>query len=258
MRFIGILGVLLINLVCAEEGDSQPLPGTNGWSIDLGGDYTWENFTISPNPSYSGNTGGVIGRITYQAPWDFFGQARTVYNLGPLSSKGDGSSSFHEWYMELVGGWCFPLLYDWSFTPYVGLGIDYLHNHLDAGPTNAALKLNYQSYYAIAGFDTHYAWKNIMVGFQFDCFPIFTQGVETSSIDALWLTSSRVGFDGRLPISFRVPSNQWTRDIWLEISPYYRFMPIGHASAIGLSHRNLDEWGAFITLRFMISKQRMK
>ena len=69
-----------------------------GWSFDLGGTYTWMSFTTPP--TYSGSTGGILGKVTYQQPWAFFGQARSFYNLGTLSSSLN-STNLYEWTMEL-------------------------------------------------------------------------------------------------------------------------------------------------------------
>lgn len=59
-----------------------------GWSVDVGGSYTW--MSLSTPPTYTGSTGGVLAKISYQVPDAFFGQARSFYNsclghpIGPL------------------------------------------------------------------------------------------------------------------------------------------------------------------------------
>ncbi len=225
--------------------------GPDGWSIDLGGQYTWMSF--STPPTYTGSTGGVVGKLTYQVPWAFFGQARTVYNLGPLSSSLN-ESGFHEWYMEFVGGYCFPVCRDLTFTPYAGLGFDYLSDDHSAYSTISAIKLRYRTYYAMAGFDTHYAWENWTAGLQFDCFPIFNQYLKVKSLPgAAWILSNRVGFDIRLPVAYKLPIPcRGVNDIWLELAPYYRWLPIGPSTILGLPSRNLDQWGVFLTFRFFL------
>ena len=88
---------------CREVPQYNPYK-PQGWSFDIGGDYTWMSFS-SP-PTFSGSTGGVVGKLTYEEPRAFFGQARSVYNLGRLSSS-KNKTSFREWYSEFVGGYCF-------------------------------------------------------------------------------------------------------------------------------------------------------
>ena len=79
----------------------------------------------STPPTYSGPTGGVLGKVTYQVPDSFFGQARSYYNIGPLSSS-INRTSFQESYSEFVGGYCITAMENWTITPYAGLGFDFL------------------------------------------------------------------------------------------------------------------------------------
>ncbi len=230
-----------LGLLFAQESEECIPLGPNGWSIDIGGEYTWMAFTTPP--TYSGSTGGVIGKVTYQMPWDFFGQARTAYNAGPLSN-----TSFHEWYLEFVGGYSLFVYQNWMFTPYVGIGLDFLSNK----PSST---LEYQTYYALIGFDTHYASEDWAIGIQFDSFPIFNQYLQVEGLpEAAWTLDSRVGFDARLPIAYRLPLSSYKviQHIWLELTPYYRWLPIGESNALALPERNLNQWGAFLTFRFFL------
>src|SRR5579862_7452394 len=98
------LFLLSASAVFANTYKCKEIPQCNpykpqGWSFDIGGDYTWMSF--STPPTYSGSTGGVLGKLTYEKPKAFFGQARTVYNLGRLSSS-KNKASVHEWYSEFV------------------------------------------------------------------------------------------------------------------------------------------------------------
>lgn len=118
---IRILSILLL-LASASFGAlplkkeiPQPAPKKpQGWSFDIGGTYTW--MSVSTPPTYSGNTGGVLGKISYQVPGSFFGQARSFYNIGPLSSSLN-KTSFQESYSEFVGGYCIAALKNWTITP---------------------------------------------------------------------------------------------------------------------------------------------
>ena len=232
---------------CFENPSVLKCDRYNAWSIDVGGQYTWMSFTTPP--TFKGNTGGVIGKLTYEKPWDFFGQLRTIYNLGPLKSSVN-RSRFNEWYLELAGGYCFPLWRKWTFTPYVGVGFDYIHDNHSAYSTVSSIQLRYQTYYAIAGFDTHYTWKYWKLGAQFDCLPIFNQYLKIKTLTGeAWTMDRRVGFDGRLPIAWKIPVDT---EIWLELAPYYRFFPIGDSDVLGLPNRNLNQWGAFFTFRFFM------
>jgi hypothetical protein len=216
-----------------------------GWSLDLGGTYTWMSLTTPP--TYSGSTGGFQAKVTHQKPWSVFGQARSFYNLGTLSSSLN-NTSLNEWYMEFVGGYSFPILKNWSFTPYAGLGIDFLHDYHDGYSSFNPIQLRYNLYYAVAGFDTHYTWCNWMLGLQADCLPTFNQYLNIKALpQAAWELSTRTGAAVRLPIAYR-----FVKNCWVELAPYYRWLPIGKAQVLGLPHRNLTQWGAFVTLRFFI------
>lgn len=216
-----------------------------GWSFDIGGQYTWMSF--STPPTFSGSTGGVMGKLTYQKPWEFFGQARTIYNIGPLSSSLN-DSSFSEWYSEFVGGYCFYVLEGLTITPYAGLGLDFIWDHRSAYDSISSIQLKYNIYYALAGFDTHYMWCDWMFGLQVDCLPTFNQYLKVSTLTgAAWTLENRVGAAARLPIAYR-----YARDFWLELTPYYRFFPIGSSDPLRLPERNLNQWGAFVTFRFFL------
>ncbi len=216
-----------------------------GWSIDLGGDYTWMSF--STPPSYSGNTGGVVGKLSYEQPCAFFGQARSIYNLGTLSSSVN-KTKFHEWYSEFVGGYCFSPSDNWMLTPYVGLGLDFLSDHHTGYSSIAPIQLKYTIYYALAGVKIHYSWEDWMLGLQVDCLPTFNQYLRIKSLaEAAWILKNRTGAAVQLPIAFKCGTN-----FWLELAPYYRFLPIGASEVLGLSSRNLNQWGAFLTLRFFL------
>ena len=80
-----LLSILSFAGSASAQEPSEQLAKPEGWSLDVGGTYTWMSFTTPP--TYSGSTGGIQGKITYQKPWAFFGQARSFYNLGTLSSS---------------------------------------------------------------------------------------------------------------------------------------------------------------------------
>jgi hypothetical protein len=242
-----ILGLLVSasSLFAQEQSNinEEVKDNPDGWSFDVGGTYTFVE--ISTPPTYHGSTGGVLGKLTYQKHDEFFGQARTFYNLGPLDSSFT-KSRFYEWYTEFVGGYCFQPIKNWTITPYVGLGIEFLHDDHHRHHAVPPIKLRYNLFYAVAGFDTHYAWTDWMLGLQVDCLPTFNQYLRVKSLyDAAWVLKNRVGADVRLPVAYRYVMN-----FWIELAPYYRYMPIGHSDALGLPHRNLNEWGVFLTFRF--------
>lgn len=221
-----------------------------GWSLDLGGQYTWMSFT-SP-PTFNGNTGGAHGSITYQKPNSFFGQIRSIYNIGTLTSRVN-SAKDTEWYTELLGGYSFLLSkagcpFRWTMTPYAGLGLDFLNDHRSAYASIAAIKLKYQLYYALVGFDIRYANQNWSIAAQGECFPTFQEYLSIPALrGAAWKMNQRVGFAVRLPVAYRL-----VKDIWLEAAPYYRLLPIGASSVLSLPSRNLHQWGIFATFRFFI------
>ena len=226
---------------CTSEVWNDP----EGWSFDVGGQYTWMHFTTPP--TYTGNTGGVSGKITYQKPWSFFGEFRTIYNLGKLTSSVNESHDY-EWYNEGVAGYSFPIYSHWTITPYAGVGLDCLQDNHTAYSTFSAIQLKYRLYYAIGGIDTRYYWKKWYLGLQVDCLPTFSQYLSIGSLKgAAWTLTERVGWAARLPIGCKVHDK-----IWLELTPYFRFLPIGSSSVLSLPERNLNQWGGFARLRFYI------
>lgn len=231
-----------------SEGKNTPQQSTEkpqGWSLDIGGAYTWMSF--STPPTYSGSTGGVLGKLSFQQPNAFFGQARSIYNLGRLSSSLN-KTRLHEWYLEFVGGYCVSALKNWTITPYAGLGLDFLSDHHTGYSFISPIRLKYTIYYAVAGLETHYTWQNWMMGLQVDCLPTFNQYLRVKSLsEAAWILKNRTGVALHLPVAYRYVMN-----FWLEFAPYYRFLPIGASDVLGLPKRNLNQWGAFLTFRFFL------
>lgn len=228
-----------------KENSECPLPKPEGWSLDIGGAYTWMSF-LTP-PTYSGSTGGLLGKVSYQLPKAFFGQVRSYYNLGPLSSSVN-RARFHESYTEWVGGYCFSALKNWTITPYAGVGFDFLSVHQTGYSTIAPIGLKYSIYYALAGLETHYTWQKWMLGLQVDCFPTFNQNLKVEDLsEDDWILKNRVGVEVQLPVAYR-----YVRNYWLELAPYYRFLPIGASDILDLPQRNLNQWGAFLTFRFYL------
>jgi hypothetical protein len=216
-----------------------------GWSFDFGGQYTW--VALSTPPTFSGSTGGVMGKITYQKPREFFGQLRTVYNIGPLKNS-ENRADFSEWYTEFVGGYSCFVTENWSITPYAGLGLDFLHSHQTAYSTFSSITLHYAIYYAVGGLEVKYTQDNWMIGLQADCLPMFNEYLQITTLSGVaWKLTNRVGAGVRIPVAYRYAQN-----FWLELTPYYRYLPIGSSSALGLPERNVNQAGAFVTFRFFL------
>lgn len=225
-------------LECAPEAPQ-------GWAFDIGGSYSWMSF--STPPTYSDSTGGVLGKVTYQVPDSFFGQARSYYNIGPLSSSVN-ETSFQESYSEFVGGYCITAVKNWTITPYAGLGFDFLFDDHTGYGSVAPINLSYTIYYAVVGVETHYVWTDWTLGLRLDCIPTFNQYLRVDSLsEAAWVLKNRTGVEVQLPFSYRYAMNYW-----LEFAPYYRFLPIGASSTLGLPDRDLNQWGAFVTFRFFL------
>jgi hypothetical protein len=243
------LFIVLITAVFASAAQPQvapcPVYKPQGWSFGVGGTYTWMSFS-SP-PTFSGSTGGVFGKITYQMPDFFFGQARTYYNIGPLSSS-INDTSFQESYSEFVAGYSVTAGKNWTITPYAGLGFDFLFDNRPRYGTTFPIDLKYTIYYAVAGVETHYVWTDWTLGLQLDCFPTFNQYLKIKGLPgAAWTLKNRVGAEVQIPVAYR-----YARNYWLELTPYYRFFPIGHSHVLALPERNLNQWGAFLNFRFFL------
>lgn len=239
-----------VSAILAGMSENKAPPQTKlkkpqGWSLNVGGTYTW--MSISTPPTFSGSTGGVLGKVSYQQPDAYFGQARTYYNIGPLSSSVN-KSSFHEWYTEFVGGYCITALENWTITPYAGLGLDFLSDSHTGYSSILPIELKYSIYYAIIGFETHYAWQDWTLGLQLDCLPTFHQYLKVETLsEAAWTLDQRTGVEVQLPVAYKYAMN-----FWLELAPYYRFFPIGDSDSLDLLDRNLNQWGAFLTFRFFL------
>lgn len=231
--------------MCKRSCVDYSYQGPEGWSFDLGGQYTWMQFTTPP--TFSGSTGGVVGKITYQKADEFYGQLRTVYNAGSLSGS-HRSSRDSEWYTEVVGGYCISAGRWWTITPYAGFGFDFLTDHKKAFSSFPPITLFYRIYYVPIGIEFKYAQDTWYIGAQIDCFPTFNQYLVIKGLKgAAWKLSERVGWDARLPVGFKLANH-----CWIELAPYYRLLPIGSSNVLGLPHRNLNEYGAFVAFRFFI------
>ncbi len=253
MKKIFLSASLLLSLYAFADSSmespepAQPKPCLNphGWSFDIGGLYTWMSFTTPP--TFKGSTGGVIGKVTYQEPKSFYGQLRSIYNSGSLSSS-QANSNDNEWYTEFVAGYTFCALPSWTITPYAGVGLDYLNDDKKAYSTVAAINLHYRTNYSIFGFDTQYSWSCYYLGVQAECLPVFNQYLSIGGLSgASWKMDSKVGMAVRIPIGFK-----FSNHIWLELAPYYRLLPIGKSSVLSLPSRSLNQWGGAFALRFFI------
>jgi hypothetical protein len=228
-----------------KETPKPTIPRPEGWAFDIGGIYTWMSF--STPPTYTGSTGGVLAKLTYQKPDTFFGQARSIYNIGPLSSSLN-DASLQEWYSEFVAGYCVTAVKNWTITPYAGLGLDFLFDHHAGYGAILPIHLDYSIYYALIGLETHYVWQDWTLGLQIDCIPTFNQYLTIGSLsEAAWVLKNRTGVAVQLPVSYR-----YARNFWLEFAPYYRFLPVGSSDVLGLPSRNLNEVGLFLIFRFFI------
>lgn len=216
-----------------------------GWSFEFGGQYTWMSLTTPP--TFHGNTGGVEGQIGYQIPWAFYGNLRSVYNIGPFSSS-QRDSSDNEWYTEIVGGYCCSSCLVWVVTPYAGVALDFYNDHQKAYSIFAPVTLHYRSYYAIFGVDVRYVQPNWYIALQADCLPVFHQYLSIGGLSGTaYKMDQRVGAAVRLPVAWRLPYN-----IWVELTPYYRLLPIGRSSELSLPERTLNQWGAFLSWRYYL------
>ena len=216
-----------------------------GWSFDIGGSL---HLDLIFNSSYLFRKHRRLsGQDHVSSAQFFFGQARSYYNIGPLSSSVN-STSFQESYSEFVGGYCITAMPNWTITPYAGLGFDFLFDDRTGYASIAPIDLKYTVYYAIAGFETHYAWQNWKLGLQFDCLPTFNQYLKIGGLSgAAWTLKNRVGAEVQVPFAYR-----YARNYWLEFAPYYRFFPFGTSSVLKLPERDLSQWGAFVTFRFFL------
>jgi hypothetical protein len=126
--------------------------------------------------------------------------------------------------------------------------MDFLSDHHTGYSTVSSIKLTYAIYYGIGGLKAHYNWENWMLGLQLDCFPTFNQYLRVRSLSkAAWVLKNRTGAEVQLPFAYR-----YFKNFWLEFAPYYRFLPIGSSHHLGLPHRNLNQWGIFVSFRFFL------
>lgn len=224
--------------VATDEQKNIP----EGMSFVVGGQYTWMSFTTPP--TFTGSTGGALAKITYERPFSFFGEVRTFFSKGSLSSSVN-SSGDTEWYTEAVGGYCFAFHETVRFTPFLGVGLDYLWDNKGGYGSIAPIDLKYQTEYLLAGFSLGYFQPNWNIGIKGSCLPIYSQFLSIGGLTgAAWNMKHRVGAEVDLPIGFRV-----SQRLWLELVPYYRFFPIGASQVLGLPSRFLNEWGGVVSVR---------
>lgn len=226
-------------------GAASLLAQDKGLSFDLGVQYTWMSFTTPP--TFTGSTGGAHARVTYEQPESFYGQVRSVYNVGELSSNARGTN-FWETYTEFVGGYSFCVAPCWTLTPNAGIGFDFMTDSQKPFDGFPGIQLNYHVHYAIVGLQTRYTYHKWAVGLQLDCLPTFDQFLNIGDLtSSSWRLRNRVGWDVRLPVGYRL-----SQHIWLEVAPYYRYLPIGQINLLSLPARNLNQWGAFVTFRYVL------
>ncbi|MEI6531808.1 MAG: hypothetical protein WCN87_03210 [Chlamydiota bacterium] len=233
---------------CAPQCPKEYI-GPYGQSLDVGIQYAWFAFT-SP-PDFTGSTIGAMARVTYQVPDQLFGQMRFAYNNGSLWST-QATSRNTDTYFDFLGGYCFNLNSQWTVTPYIGLGFDFITDNKAAytdGITQVpAIKLHYQTDYAVAGFETRYSWCKWSIAGQFEWLPSFNQYLTISTLDgSAWNMHWNSNYAIRIPVSYKI-----SKCVWLEVAPFYRYFAIGSSDVLGLPERNMNQVGAFAALRFFL------
>lgn len=216
-----------------------------GWSIDVGANYTWSSFTTPP--TYTGNTGGIQAKATYEEPSHIFSQFRALYNLGHLGSQ-QNSCKEYQWRGEVVGGYCFSIASDWTVTPYGGIGVDLLTDDHSAYASVSSIQLSYETFYGIIGLNSRYTQNRWSFATQIECLPVLRQALSIKDVaGASWGLKRRVGLSVELPIGYNAKE-----DIWIEVSPFYRWMPVGVSDTLALPQRDLRQAGAVISVRFFL------
>lgn len=221
--------------------------GPLGWGFDVGGQYTW----MSLDPDLNGSTGGATVKITYQKPKFVYGQMRTVFNAGTINGEAfiaDVKSNDNEYYLEFVGGYTFSAGNHCLLTPYGGLGMDFLNNRNKFVFNFPDLNLNFQSYYAIFGLEFRYSLQKWYFSIQAEGLPIYQQYVTLSGTNGFsWKLNSNVGTAVRLSFA-----RELGKHFWLELTPYYKYFPIGDNHLFGSADLRWNQVGAVLTLRYFI------
>ncbi len=236
--FIFFLAVLPSLLLC--ENTSKNLP--DGFSIGIGGDYTW--MSLSTPPTYSGSTGGVVGDFSYQSPDTIFGKFKSVFNTGSLKDSG-AKSSDAELYFEGAIGYTLSAYANFHFIPFLGLGGEYLWDDKKNHDNFTSIDLKYRMLYILTGFKFAYLQNCWSIGLEAQCLPIFNQTLHIGGLTgARWELTNRVGAAVFFPLGVKLMNM-----LWMEFSPYYRFLPIGSSSVLELPSRNLNQWGLIVQFR---------
>lgn len=236
---------------------AQALPpgqvyGPQGWIFDLGGQYTWVDIVAADDFDNQGSTGGITAKITYQRPKSFYGQLRSILNMGQTDGGlvgffSNDEQTYTEWYAEYVSGYCFGIKQHWMITPYGGIGVDALNQRLRS---DSALGMNlyYQTYYLLFGCEFRYAMEKWYFSLQADGLPIAEQYLTLGdSNSTTYKLKQSIGTSVRLSAA-----RQLGKHFWLELTPYYRYFPIGKNDSQSMDKQNLNQVGFFLTLRYAI------
>lgn len=216
-----------------------------GWFVDLSGNYGLTSLTTPP--TYSGSTTGFATKITHEKSDCLFNQLRIHYDVDRLKSS-QNSVKTHDWRTEAVAGHSFSIKNRWSITPYLGVGIDWLKAEHSAYSSTPSIKLTYETQYALIGCKTSYKVQKWSFGSQIDLLPVLRQYLRVNSLSwSSWRLKQNVGVNVELPVGYLLKDNAY-----LEVTPYYRWFPIGSSSELGLPQRNLTRSGAFLTLRYFL------
>lgn len=216
------------------------------WSVDLGVQYNWMSLTTPP--TCSGSVVGAQVKITHQAPNATFAQLRLNYDEGSLRSSLNSTKDL-EWSAEVVGGHSFSLCPNWTLTPYVGLGFDSLADKRKAYGSVSAIYLSYGTCYALVGLDARYQFeKDWSVGAQVDVSPTLKQELSIHGLGgAAWKMKKKLGVAARIPLR-----HMFRENVAFEFTPYYRLLPIGASDELGLPSRDVSQYGAILSVSFMI------
>lgn len=203
---------------------------------------------------YKNTLVGTVLGFTYRVPCGIYFNTEFDWLTGDLNRKNHRPSRYAHYYLGYgrVG-------YNWLVcncllvTPYVGLGYDYVDNHI----RGSDLTMRYRDYYGIAGGRIDFLmYDGFSIGIDGQWQPQLDSSVRLSNYKGIrFKLEHKSGYELQLPLCYRFCCDQ----LVLTISPYTRRYKDGRShtfricddSRIRIPQQTHQNWGGKVNLGFL-------
>lgn len=227
------------------------------YKIQIGGNYTYVNFTPKNNDSFHGSLGGAQAMFEYIPTDRFYGAAKFIYRQGNTTGSA-GKRSFLWFDVQERLGYTFAFE-DNTFLLrlFSGFGYHYIGQHLTNSVNTDSLRFGYNEFYVPVGFVTTYDVNSYFnIGLEFTWMAQLYPAVSIVPLKgANWdLQYKFLNFYASMPFTFALTTN---KKYLLTINPFYEHWNDGASTAklstgipLNLPSNNYNFYGVDLNFSF--------